>query len=166
MENEGKIFAAIENWENAGNIFYSFIQCLMSITNVSYLNREGVVSTFMDDFKSFIENKAPAGKFEFDYCNPKHDPQSKYPVDCRINGRERPLHLYAIKNDDRCRDSTIGILRFLQWNTPFFAMGIFEDQEQINRKVLSRFTDVCDRQFSNLAENHEKIGKYLQEHMS
>ena len=166
-ENEGKIFAAIENWENAGNIFYSFIQCLMSITNVSYLNSERGVSTlFMDDFRNFIETKAPAGKFEFNYCNQKHDPQSKYLVDCRINGRERPLHLYAIKTDARCRDSTIGILRFLQWNTPFFAMGIFEDQEQINRKVLSRFTDVCDRQFSSLAENQERIEKCLQEHMS
>ena len=112
--------------ENAGNIFYSFIQCLMSITNVSYLNREGVPPTlFMDDFKSFIENKAPAGKFEFDYCNPKHDPQSKYPVDCRINGKERPLHLYAIKTDARCRDSTIGILQFLQWNTLLFCYGDF-----------------------------------------
>ena len=77
----------------------------------------------------------------------------------------RPLHVYAIGNDDKCRDTTIGILQFQRWNHPFLTLGIFEDQEQINRKVLSRFTDVCDRQFSSLAQNQERIKDFLTEQM-
>ena len=42
-------------------------------------------------------------------------------------------------------------------------MAVFEDQESINRKVLARFSDVCDKQFSSLGTNRNRIERYLQE---
>ena len=164
-EKEGQIFAQIDELTNAGNVFYNFIQCLINITDVSYLSRERVASTFMDDFKEFISETVNPERFKFDYNDASHDPDGKYLVDCRINGMAHPLHIYAIGNDDKCRDTTIGILQFQKWNFSFLTLGIFEDQEQINRKVLSRFTDVCDRQFSSLAQNRERIKGFLTERM-
>ena len=160
-EEEGQIFAEIDDLENAGNVFYSFIQCLMSITNVSYLSRERVASTFMDDFREFMSKTIHPQRIQFDYHDEVHDVSGKYVVDCCIHDMPRPLHIYAVGNDSKCRDTTIGILQFQGWDIPFSVLGIFEDQEQINRKVLSRFTDVCDRQYSSLAGNHEKIGTHL-----
>ena len=164
-EEQGKIFAEIADLENAGNVFYSFIQCLMSITDVSYLSRERVVSTFMEDFKEFMREAIDLERIQFDYRDERHDLEGKYLVDCRINGMSRPVHIYAMGNDNKCRDTTIGILQCNSWDIPFSTLGVFEDQEKINRKVLSRFTDVCDRQFSTLAANKEKIGDYLREQM-
>ena len=109
QENDGQILIRIDDLANAGNVFYNFIQCLINITDVSYLTRERVASTFMDDFKSFINETVPDEKFEFNYHNPKHDPDGKYAVDCQINGMPRPLHIYAIGNDGNCRDTTIKI---------------------------------------------------------
>ena len=165
QENDGQILMRIDDLANAGNIFYNFIQCLINITDISYLSRERVTSTFMDDFKSFISETVPDERFEFNYHNPKHDPDGKYSVDCQINGMPRPLHIYAIGNNGDCRDTTIKILKFLGWDIPFHALGIFENQEEISRKVLSRFTDVCDRQFSSLESNRERIKDFLIEQM-
>lgn len=61
------------------------------------------------------------------------------------------------------RDVIITCLQFEKYGLPFRSMAIFEDQESINRKVLARFSDVCDKQFSTLATNKERISKYLSE---
>ena len=84
-------------------------------------------------------------------------------IDCRINGMQKPLFVFGVQNDDKCRDTTIACLNYEQFGIPFRSMAVFEDQESINRKVLARFSDVCDKQFSTLAANKERIDKYLSE---
>jgi hypothetical protein len=52
-------------------------------------------------------------------------------------------------------------LHFEAQRIPFRAIGIFENQEDVNRKVLARFSDVCEKQFSSLFSNEDRIGDYL-----
>jgi hypothetical protein len=75
----------------------------------------------------------------------------------------RPLLVYALPGDDKVRDATIGLLQLERWGVQFRSVGVFEDQEEINRKVLARFSDVCEKQYSSLAANKDRIGKYLEE---
>lgn len=166
QEEEGRLIAQISDIARAGDVLYYFIRCLISITDISYLSRERVTSTFMEDFKQFIGESVSPDRIEFNYRDKSRDRDGMYKVDCRVNGMERPLHIYAIGNNDKCRDTTIIILQFQKWKVPFFSIGIFEDQEIINRKVLSRFTDFCDRQFSSLGANRDKIGNFIKEHTS
>jgi hydroxymethylglutaryl-CoA reductase len=44
----------------------------------------------------------------------------------------------------------------------FRPMAIFEDQEQINRKVLARFSEVAEKQFSSLYVNYDRIKRYIE----
>ena len=162
-ESGGQIISRIDDFENAGNIFYNYIQCLVKITDVAYLNRRRVASMFMEDFRQFIGETLPSKRMQFDYFDESRDPKGQYRVDCRINGMRRPVHVYAINNDNKCRDTTISILNFQKWDVPFRALGIFEEQEKINRKVLAHFTNVCDRQYASLAENRKGIAEYLRE---
>src|SRR4030067_1793409 len=49
---EGELVIPIQN-DRCGDALYNFIQALLKITDVTYLSRERIRSTFMEDFKTF-----------------------------------------------------------------------------------------------------------------
>ena len=149
-----------------GDALYSFVQGLLKISDVSYLSRARVSSTFMDDFRAVMSSALPEERRSFDWSDPERDPQGMYTVDCRVNGMHRPLFVHALANDGRTRDATIALHQFERWEIQFRSLAIFEDQESINRKVLARFSDVCEKQFSSLTANQERITRFLSESIS
>lgn len=161
-DRDGELIIRVRG-DQFGDALYSFIQALMRVADVSFLSRERVRSTFMEDFRAMMESAVPEDRRTFDWHDPVHDPQGMYMVDCRVNGMERPLFVFALPNDDRVRDTTIALLQFEKWGLPYRSLGIFEDQEAINRKVLARFSDVCEKQFSSLDANYDRITRYLQD---
>ena len=120
----------------------------------------------MNDFRTVMSNALPEERREFNWSDPLRDPQGKYTVDCRVNGMQRPLFVHALANDGRTRDATISLHQFERWEIPFRSLAIFEDQESISRKVLARFSDVCEKQFSSLTANQERIMRFLSECIS
>jgi hypothetical protein len=145
-----------------GDALYSFVQAQLKISDITYLSRERVRSTFLEDFRAFMEARVPSERIEFDWHDPERDPEGNYVVDSRVNGSPRPLFVYALPSDGKVRDATIYLHQFERWGFPFRSLAIFEDQAEINRKVLARFSDVCEKQFSSLTGNKERIEKFLQ----
>ncbi|MCH8165502.1 MAG: DUF1828 domain-containing protein [Planctomycetes bacterium] len=161
QDREGELMVRIPN-DQYGDALYSFIQAIGKISDVSFLSRERVRSTFLEDFRALLETAVPEIRREFDWHDPVHDPEGKYVVDCRVNRLAGPLHIFALPNDDRVRDATIALLQLERWTEGSIrSIGIFEDQEETNRKVLARFSDVCEKQYSSLVSNRERVQLYL-----
>ncbi|MBN2564491.1 MAG: DUF1828 domain-containing protein [Candidatus Eisenbacteria bacterium] len=164
-DRDGELVLSIPE-RRFGDALYSFVQALLRVSDVTYISRERVRSTFMEDFRSFMTQNVPEDRLTFDWNDPTQDPEAKYTVDCRVNGTERPLFIFALLDDNRVRDATIAFLQFERWNLPFRGVGIFEDQQEVNRKVLARFSDVCDKQFSSLSGTEDRIARYLKQAMA
>lgn len=161
-ERNGELIIAIED-ARYGDALYSFIQALMKISDVSYLSRERVRTTFFEDVKTFIKQNIPTDKIHSGWSDPEHDPDGKYPVDFVIEGTKGPVFIYAMTNDDRVKEAMINLLMFEKWGLKFHSIGIFENQEEINRKTLAKFTDICEKGFSNLPGNRDRLLKYIRE---
>lgn len=162
IDREGELRLVIPD-QSFGDALYTFSQALLKISDISFLSRERVISTFAEDFRSLMIEAIPENRRTFDWFDKSKDPKGKYLVDCRVNCMPVPLFIYALNNDDKTRDSQIAMLQFEKWSLNFHSLAIFEDQETINRKVLARFSDICEKQFSSIGANKERIIKFLQE---
>jgi len=159
-DHDGKLAIEIVD-EKYGNTLYDFIQAIMRINDVNYLTRERVRSTFMEDFKTFIQEQVPENRRSFEWHHPEFDAIGSYIADCRINQRKPPLMIFALTDDTKTRDATITLHQYERWGLEFESLSIFENQEDINRKVLARYSDVSGKQFSNLTANRNRIAQYL-----
>lgn len=155
IDRDGEFLVKIKN-ERYADALYDLIQALVKISDITYLSRENVRSTFLDDFKSLISETVPQNRYYFDWTDADLDPQKLYKVDCRINKMQKPLMIFALQNDSRVKDATISLQKFKEWDMQFLSMAIFEKQENIGRSVLARFTDVCGYQYSSLDSDDKK----------
>jgi hypothetical protein len=161
-DRKGELVLSITD-DQYGDALYSYIQALLKISDVSYLSRERVRTTFMEDVREFVEEKIPREHVQVEWHDPTHDPDSRYTADYMIETPAGPILVYALANDDRVKEATINLLMFEKWGLKFRSIGIFEDQEEINRKTLAKFSDVCEKQFSNFGGNKDRLLKYVQE---
>jgi hypothetical protein len=161
-DRDGELLTTIANGDY-GDALFSYVQALMKLADVSYLSRVRVKSTFREDFVALLSDTVPENRRTFDWFDHTHDPNGNYTVDCRINGMAKPLLVFALGGDDRTRDATIALHSFEKWGLPFQSLAIFENQENINRKVLARFSDISGKQFSSLETNRDRKAAFLRE---
>jgi hypothetical protein len=146
-----------------GDALFNFVQALTKVSDVSFLSREIVRSTFMEDLIAFLKEKVPGDRLQLNWKDDR-DASGMYPVDARINHMKRPLFLYGIPSEDKMKDVTISLLTFEKWNLRFQSVAVFEDLQTMSKKPLARFLDVNDKPFSSFdQENKERLSGYLRE---
>lgn len=149
-----------------GDALFSYIQALVKISDIKYLERERVRSLFMEEFKEFLTELIPELRRKFDYYDPERDPRHIYPIDCRVETSNRPLFIFGINSDSKCQAATNIIYWWERQGETFNAMAIYENAEEINNRISARFMDVCGKQFSNLPTNKDRIKAFIEESLA
>jgi hypothetical protein len=161
LQNRDGELVLVASDANLGESLLRFAQGLIHVSDLDYLSQERVRSTFVEDLLGLLEERFK-GRTQRDYHDPRHDPNGDYPVDLLVNHSRHPVAVFALLNDDRCRDATITLQQLRAWENPIFSTGVFEDQEKINRKVLARLSNACDKQFASLAGQEKEIAHYIE----
>jgi hypothetical protein len=144
-----------------GDALFNFLQALTKVHDISFLSRERVASTFMEDLMAFIKENVDNTRLSFNWKYEQLDPRGNYLVDCRINSMKRPLFVYGIPNETKANLAALSLLRFDKWEVPYQSLGVFEDQESMEPKPVARFTDAVEKSFSNLPGNKDGILRYI-----
>ncbi len=148
-----------------GDALFNFLQALTKVTDISFLSREIVRSTFLEDFRQFMRESVPPERLEFEWHDPEYDPNVLYPVDCRVNSMKRPLLIFALQSEEKVNIANIDILMFEKWGIPFQSLAIYENMESLPYKPVARFTDVVEKAYSNLEGNKQRIASFLKQRM-
>ncbi|APH38545.1 DUF1828 domain-containing protein [Methanohalophilus halophilus] len=156
-DRNGELIIRIEN-EQYGDSLFSFIQALTKITDLSFIRKQHISSLFKEDFKEYMKQTF-GDKCTFSYSEPKHDPDGNYVVDCYVD-LDRPLLIFALTGDYRCKDAIITCLAFKEWGYTFNSIGVFEESKNISPKVLAQSMDWVDKQFSTLTSAKELMPEY------
>ena len=149
--------------ESYGEALYDFVQALLKITDVSYLSREQVRSTFMEDFRALLYDKVSERRMTFDWWDQDHDPERVYTVDCRINGMPKPIFVYALSSGSKALTAAWALHQFEEWGIPFRSLGILEDKSVMTRKEFAIFRNVWGMYYTGIDESREQIEHFLEQ---
>ncbi len=148
-----------------GDALFNFLQALTKVTDISFLSREIVKSTFLEDFRQFMREAVPPERLEFSWYDPQRDPSMLYPADCRVNSMKRPLVIFALQSEEKVNIANISLLTYERWGIPFQSMAVYENMESMPPKPVARFTDVVEKVYSNLEGNKPRIAAFVKQKM-
>lgn len=142
-EDNGNFYVDISVSKIADGIF-RLGQALSQVYDLSYLSRDRLVSTFYEDMGKVINqiiSQFPV-TLEKDYRVPDLENAAIYPVDYSLQEQDKTiLFLFGVPNADKAHLVTIILQHFLIQALRTPTLLIFEDQEKLPPKHLSRLMD-------------------------
>ena len=169
-ENKNKIFRSIIEQNGAGeengNIFLEvdrsqifngimqFARIISIVSNMNILKREMIKNLFYEMLDEFVQTDLRKFNPIKSFAPLEED---IYMVDYKIEGKEKPLYLFGVKDSAKARLVTINCLTFIQKKISFRSVAIHENFDDLPQKDKSIITNVVDKQFTSFDE-FQKLG--------
>jgi len=131
--------------------FFRLAQTLTQISDLTFLNRARVESTFYEDLFELLGRTVPPEIITRDYIFSEMPNAEDYPIDFRVEGKAAdPLFVFGIPNRDKARLATIVLERLLRAKVQFESVLIFADQSSMPRKDLARLSNAGGEMIASL----------------
>ena len=137
-----------------------FIQTILRITNVEDFAQHHYTTTFRGQVHTKLSKIINPSRLNFDWHHEKLDSQRKYVVDCRVNGTNRPVFIYALNSNHKARNAIIA-LHWLKGKELFSSLGILQNEKSITGKPLSQLNDIFDQCLIGVDTNDSAIREYV-----
>lgn len=158
-EENGNIYFETKT-ENLYSDILHVCQSYMKIGSMRYFKREVIESLFYEMLDEFIMTDLLEyhPKKNILPISDRDDLEADYEL--RPNGR--PMYLFGVRDKLKARLVTISCLEYQKEQLDFRSLIIHEDFEKLPKKDVSRLTNACDKQFTDLDNFKKTAISYLE----
>ena len=147
--------------KNLSSAIFSLGQAITSVSDLTFLNRTRVESTFYEDLEAALGRLRVDGELRRNYEVPGLANADKYPVDFMLPGKANDLFIFGVPTRDKARLTTIVLGHLLRAEIAFESLLVFADQSNIPRSDLSRLSNVGGEMVSSLDAQEDLARKVM-----
>ncbi len=153
---DGRLFVGFPR-DNVGPALYSLVQAIIQVADLTYLERQQVASTFLDDLKGSLRSSSLGNRCSFDK-QIELPSKDSFTADAYIEGT-RPIVIFGIYNTDRCRDALINILLLQKNQMNVVSVVVLDSHIAITSHDRSRLENNADRILSGIGDVEQGISR-------
>lgn len=148
-EEDGELYIDVDPSEVSTAVF-RLGQAITSVSDLTFLNRARVESTFIEDLYAALQNTVGSDKVQREYEVPGISSADKYIVDFRIPGKNSDFFVFGVSNKDKARLTTVVLEHLRGEQIEFESLLVFADQSIIPRDDLARLSNVGGEMVASL----------------
>jgi len=161
LEEENGAFFIETSIENLGNSIFKLGQGLTKITDLAYLRRSRVESTFYEDLTVQLNHILPNHRIYPDYVNPRLNNPEIYPIDFMVEGDRYPLYIFGIGNKNKALRTNVILEHLLREKIEFENILVFREMATIPNNDLARLINVGGEMVASLNAQEDLSRKIL-----
>ena len=142
LENE-RMSVFVDHPSKIGPALSSLIQTMISVSNLRYLSRSNVASTFLEDIRSAFKDSELGGKCEYERKIPTSSGNSIEP-DIYI-GLDRPVLVFGAYNSERAKEVFINLLLAKELDQGYRTVVVIDNDAGISQKDQERLVNTANR---------------------
>jgi len=101
---------------------------------------------------NLVNSVIPSDKVFPNWHDKVLDPDKTYPVDYRIDAKQRQLFLFGIQNVASCMRATITCLHYEKIGVDFDSLAIYDHEEEITPRYTKQLNEVVRKTFPRIGE--------------
>lgn len=150
--------------ETLNSKFLQFAQTISKISGLKYFTSHRQKNIFYEILGEYVKEKFSDMKYTKDYI-----PLTKYKdyiVDYMFNTKQKPIYLFAVKDDNRAKDVIIANQAFKLEKIPFKSVVVYQDYSSISKLTQERILRVTDKPFLDIEQFKEEGYEYIKEEVA